>query len=221
MNTQKFSSTTTIPNVALATVAAPASIPPAPQSGVFVTAKASSARPALPCAAFWPGAAAETLRASQVLSVALDELDWLFENTDDECDPTCVQARAAIEGWLSELSPEQQQTIALHFDPTPWPEELPGCEDDSYALAVYQRWPTDTRAVRVQTLEQVVLRAQRRVELVEERGGPGALRRLARSSRWLFEDAARAYAAVRGRVASVVPAASSGFRASLDAEELD
>jgi hypothetical protein len=104
----------------------PSTIPPAPASGVFVIGRpATNPPPGLPCAEHWPGAdATATLRPSQVLGVAGDEIDWLYENTDDETDPECIRARATIESWLGELSFEHQLTIALHHDATPWPEEL-------------------------------------------------------------------------------------------------
>jgi hypothetical protein len=122
----------------------PATVPPGPVSGVFVIGRPATNRPpGLPCAEHWPGAdTTATLRPSQVMSVAVDEIDWLYEHTDDETDPECIRARATIESWLGELSFEHQLVIAQHHDPTPWPEELrgsrrgesprtPGHEEDS------------------------------------------------------------------------------------------
>jgi len=218
---------------ALEVVLAPSSIPPAPESGVVFTgsstpssaSSSSSSAPsaAVPCAAFWPGAAAaETLRPSQVLTVAADELDWLYENTDDETDPTCIQARAAIEGWLAELSPEHQFVIALQHAPTAWPEDLPACdEEDSYALVLHNVWPSGPRDLAYSTVEQQAARAHRRLEIGLERVGARALKANARRARWLFEDALRAYAEVRGRFPSVVPEASSGFSSSLSSSDFE
>jgi hypothetical protein len=215
---------------ALEVVLAPSSIPPAPQSGVVLTGSStpsssssptSSARSAaVPCAAFWPGAAAaETLRTSQVLTVAADELDWLYENTDDETDPSCIQARAAIEGWLSELSFEHQQVIALQHNPTAWPEDLlAGDDEDSYALVLHSAWPSGPRDRAYSTVDQQGTRARRRLEIGLERNGERGYRANVRNARWLFEDALRAYAEVRGCAASVVPEASRGFAASFDLE---
>ena len=137
---------------ALEVVLTPSSIPPAPESG------------------------AETLRPSQVLTVAAGELDWLYENTDDETDPICIQAQAAIEGWLAELSPRQRLAIALQHV---------------------------------------------RLEIGLEREGPRGLKAHARRARWLFEEALRAYAEVRGRLPSVVPEASSGFSSSLCSSDFE
>jgi hypothetical protein len=189
----------------------PSTIPPAPASGVILcparARSASSAPPAAPpCAAFWPRAeAAATLRASQVHAVAADEIDWLHEHTDDETDPACVLARAAIEAWLRELSPEHRLAIALHHDPLPWPDDLPGHEEDSYALVSHLVWPTTNRDLKSSTPEQLARRA-RRVAIAIERDGAQALRTLIRRARWAFADAVRAYAEVRGRAPSAVPA---------------
>jgi hypothetical protein len=117
---------------------APATIPPAPVSGVFVVGRPTTKTPPRPpCAALWlGGAAAETLHPSQILDVAADELDWLFEHTDDETDPAVVHARAAIESWLSELSDTHRAVVTAQHSPVAWPEELPGHEDDSFSLVL-------------------------------------------------------------------------------------
>ena len=209
----------------------PSKIPPAPASGVTLraaVARTDSPHPssALPCAAFWPsGEAAARLRLSQVLSAAADEIDWLYENTDDETDPECVQARATIEAWLGELSFEHQLTIALHHDPTPWPEELrgsrrgepprtPGHEEDSFALILHALCPSTARDFQCYSPRQLELRARRRLELWIECKGARVIDRVIRRARWQFEEAVRAYAEVRGRVPSVVPQASAAFRAT-------
>lgn len=195
-------------------------IPPAPASGVTLraaVARTDSPHPssALPCAAFWPRAdAGATLRPSQVLSAAVDEIDWLYENTDDETDPECVQARATIEAWLGELSFEHQLTIALHHDATPWPEELPGHEEDSFALILHALCPSTARDFECYSPRQLELRARRRLELWIECKGPRVIEHVIRRARWQFEEAVRAYAQVRGRVPSVVPRASAAFRAT-------
>jgi hypothetical protein len=209
----------------------PSTIPPGPASGVTLRAavtRTDSSNPSsvLPCAAFWPRAeAGATLRTSQVLSVAADEVDWLYEHTDDETAPECVQARATIEAWLGELSFEHQLTIALHHDPMPWPEALRGSrrgkpprtpehEEDSFALVLYALCPSTERDVRCDTPEQLALRARRRLELWIECKGPRVIDHVVRRARWQFEEAVRAYAEVRGRVPSVVPQASAAFRAT-------
>jgi hypothetical protein len=210
----------------------PSTIPPAPTSGVKLRAAiagtTSNPSTALPCATYWAGGAAAavtmrlgpqaqtTLRPSQVLSVAADELDWLFEHTDDEADAVVVQARASIEAWMSELSDAHQAAIAAQHCPLAWPEELPGHEEDSFALVLWLLCPSDRRALRANTAEQLELRARRRLEIALEREGAGAIRALIRRARWLYEEAVRAYAEVRGRVPSVIPAGSTGFASSLD-----
>ncbi len=161
------------------------------------------------------------LRASQVAAVAADEIDWLYENTDDETDPVCVQARSTIEASLRELSPEHQLAIGLHHDPTPWPEKLPGHEEDSFALVLHLLRPSTERDLRSSTPHQLALRARRRLEITLEREGTRALHVLIRRARWLFSDALRAYAEVRGRVASVVPETSSSFASSFDLDTLN
>jgi hypothetical protein len=149
-----------------------------------------------------------------VLSAAADEVDWLYENTDDETDPECVQARATIEAWLSELSFEHRLTIALHHDATPWPEELPGHEEDSFALILHALCPSTARDFECYGSRQLELRARRRLELWIECKGPRVIDHVIRRARWQFEEAVRAYAEVRGRVPSVVPQASAAFRAT-------
>jgi hypothetical protein len=211
---------------ALEVVVAPSSIPPAPQSGVVFSepSSSSSAAPTTltpPCAAFWPGAAAAaTLHTSQVLAAAVDEIDWLYENTDDETDPTCIQARAAIEGWLSEVSSDHQLAIAAHHDPLPWPEDLPGHEADSYALVLHLLRPSEDRDLLCYTPGQLQTRARRRLVLLVEHKGPRAVTPLIRRARWLFDEAVREYAKIRGRVPSVVPETSACFSSSLDVDAL-
>ncbi len=219
MQNMKFANT----EAALEVVVAPSSIPPTPQSGVVVSGPSSSPPSTpFPCAVFWPGpAAAATLHTSQVLSVAVDEIDWLYENTDDETDPTCVQARAAVEGWLAELSSDHQLAIAAHHDPLPWPEELPGHEEDSYALVLHMLRPSEARDLRCYTAGQLQTRARRRLELLVEDTGPRAVTPLIRRARWLFEEAVHEYAKVRGRVPSVVPETSASFSSSLDLDALN
>jgi hypothetical protein len=195
----------------------PSTIPPAPASGVFVVGRpVTKAPPGPPCASFWAGgAAAATLRPSQVLSAATDEIDWLYENTDDETDPECIRARATIESWLGELSFEDQLTIALHHDAMPWPAELPGHEEDSFALILQLLYPSSRRNRKCQYApRQLELRARRRLELWIECKGLRVIDHVIRRARWQFEDAVRAYAEVRGRVPSVVPQASAAFRAT-------
>jgi hypothetical protein len=195
----------------------PSTVPPGPVSGVFVIGRPATNRPpGLPCAEHWPGAdATATLRPSQVLGVAVDEIDWLYENTDDETDPECIRARATIESWLSELSFEHQLVIAQHHDAAPWPEELPGHEEDSFALVLQSLCPSSPRDLKCQyTPRQLELRARRRLELWIECKGPRVIDRVIRRARWQFEEAVRAYAEVRGRVPSVVPKASAAFRAT-------
>jgi hypothetical protein len=130
-----------------------------------------------------------------------------------------MQARAAIEGWLAELSDEQQRAIALHHSPEPWPDDLEGHDGDSVALAAEQRLPSEPVDL-LYSAEVLAWRARRRVSIAHEREGKAGLRRLVRRSRWLYEDAVRAYAAARGRVASVVPVESSAFRAVACEEEV-
>jgi hypothetical protein len=138
--------------------------------------------------------------------VASAQVDWLYENTDDETDPLCIQARAAIEGWLAELSPEHRLAIALQHDPTAWPEHLPAREEeDSYALVLHHVWPSGPRDLAYSTVQEQAARARRRLEIGLERQGPRGMKARARRARWLFEEALRAYAEVRGRLPSVVP----------------
>ena len=212
----------------------PSTIPPAPTSGVKLRAAiagtTSNPSTALPCATYWAGGAAAavtmrlgpqaqtTLRPSQVLSVAADELDWLFEHTDDEADAVVVQARASIEAWMSELSDAHQAAIAAQHCPLAWPEELPGHEDDSFSLVLCILCPKGPRDRRFYTAAQLELRARRSLEILVEEGGPGAVRPLIRRARWLYEEAVRAYAEVRGRVPSVIPAGSTGFASSFEGD---
>ena len=235
MNTQNTHSSVAALIDSQSAATQPSTIPPGPASGVTLRAaiaRTDSSKPssALPCAAFWPGAeAAATLRPSQVLSVAADEIDWLYENTDDDTDPECVQARATIEAWLSELSFEHRLAIALHHDPTPWPEELRGSrrgetpppprhEEDSFALILHALCPSTARDFEFYSPWQLERRARRRLELWIECKGPRVIDRVIRRARWLYEEAVRAYADVRGRVASVIPAGSTGFASAFEGD---
>jgi hypothetical protein len=199
---------------------APATIPPAPASGVFVVGRPTTKTPPRPpCAAFWlGGAAAETLHPSQILDVAADELDWVFEHTDDETDPAVVHARAAIESWLSGLSDTHRAAVTAHHSPVAWPEELPGHEDDSFSLVLCILCPKGPRDRRFYTAAQLELRARRSLEILVDEEGPGAVRPLIRRARWLYEEAVRAYAEVRGRVPSVIPAGSTAFASSFEGD---
>ena len=197
-------------------------IPPAPASGVFVTRTATKGAPsapssAPPCAALWlGGAAAETLHPSQVLGVALDEIDWVHEHTDDETDPAVIQARASVEGWLSELSDVQHAAITAHHSPVAWPEGFGEHEDDSFALILCLLCSKSDRSRRFYTPGQLELRARRSFAITVEEKGQAGVRRLIRQARWLYEDAVRAYAEVRGRVPTVIPTGSTGFASSVD-----
>ena len=126
-------------------------------SGVFVVGRPTAKTPpGPPCAALWlGGAAAETLHPSQILDVAADELDWIFEHTDDETDPAVVHARAAIESWLSELADTHWAVITAQHSPVAWPEELPGHEDDSFSLVLCILCPKGPRDRRFYTAAQL------------------------------------------------------------------
>jgi hypothetical protein len=171
-----------------------------------------------------PAERPELLRASQVASVAPDEIDWLYENTDGETDPVCVHARSTIEAWFRELSPEHQFAIALHHDPLPWPEELAGHEEDSFALVLHLLWPSMARDVRCSTPDQLARRAHRAAEQIANEQlcaavferGPRALRHLTRRAEWDFATALQAYAKTRGRAPSVL---AGLVRASSASEE--
>jgi hypothetical protein len=197
-------------------------VPPAPASGVFASRRKTKKAPpaptsAPPCAALWlGGTAAETLHPSQVLGVAADELDWVHEHTDDESDPAVIQARAAVEGWLSELSDVHQAAIIAQHCPVAWPEGFAGHEDDSFALVLCLLCSKSDRSRRFYTPGQLELRARRSLAIVVEEKGQAGVRRLIRQARWLYEDAVRAYAEVRGRVPSVIPTGSTGFASSVD-----
>jgi hypothetical protein len=213
----------TKPEAILHVASTPSTIPPAPVSGVILARTSPRTDPpqrfsAFPRAAFWPGVVAATLRPSQVLTAAAEEIGWLYGNTHDETDPACIQARATIEAWLGEVSFEHQRTLALHHDPTPWPEELPGHEEDSFALILHALWPSTRRDFECYSPRQLELRARRRLELSIEREGPRVVDHLIRRARWQFEEAVRAYAEVRGRVPSVIPAGSAGFASAFEGD---
>jgi hypothetical protein len=188
----------------------PSSIPPAPASGVDVR-RHGEASPIAPSsstadrgARFTPDARPAPLRASQVLSIAAEEIEWAHTTT--ETDAASLAARATIESWLELLSDADREVLELRYDPEPWPYWL---SDD---------WQSGFKLVR----RMVTLRTHRppfqtrfaeeadgaetgQIELAIERHGARVMRDIERRADRDFTAALRAYAHARGRVASVLP----------------
>jgi hypothetical protein len=146
---------------------------------------------------------AEQLRASQLVNVASEELAWFF--LSDETDPAAVTARAMIESWIAMLNTTEQRALALRFDPEPWSEDLQeeGL-DGGYVLAVSVasagRWYAYSRP------HQVAHRpASDYLETTVRARGVSAIRGIVQRAEWDYANAVRAYGAVRGRCASVLP----------------
>jgi hypothetical protein len=200
----------------------PSSIPPAPQSGVILcetSARSASSAPSAspPCAEFWPRAeTGATLRASQVDAVAAEEIEFFFTNDSD--DDASIQARAVIASWIAELAPGDKETLALYYEPEPWPQSIldEGFDYSSgYALVLSRASAFDWRSNRRRHFAAEQIANEQLRAAVFERG-PRALRHLTRRAEWDFATAVRAYAKTRGRAPSVL--AGQG-RASSASEE--
>jgi hypothetical protein len=158
--------------------------------------------------------AAATLRTSQVLSVAAEEIEFFFTNDSD--DSASVQARAVIASWIAELAPRDLEALSLYYEPEPWPESIrvEGLDYSSgYALVLsrasaYAWRPNRRRQFAAERIASEQLRAA-----VLERG-PRALRHLTRRAEWDFATALRAYAKSRGRAPSVLAGLDSASSAS-------
>lgn len=143
-----------------------------------------------------------SLRASQVDSVAVDEIAWFFTSTDT--DSASAEARALIESWLGTLEPADQQALALRYDPLPCPPSLEDEWHEGFALALSlasaARWrPVGLPCPAVERL------ASEQLEDAVRRHGPGVLRGIQRRADWAFATATRAYAKARGRAPSALP----------------
>ena len=143
------------------------------------------------------------IRASQVENVAAEELEWFFTTPDD--DGAAFAARATIQAWLSALPIEQQRSIALRFDRTPWPEafEVSGVES-GYALAIslvtLATWTPHSKPHH-----EAHRPATDHLEHALRQHGVSVMKRVGRTATWEFTTALRAYANARGRTPSVIP----------------
>jgi hypothetical protein len=157
---------------------------------------------------------ADELRASQLFSVAAAEIQWFFTSTDTE--GPALQARAIIEGWLNALDSSARRTLALRFDPTPWPERMQAEGLDSgYALVVslVSTAPWHAESGPHQKLHR---RASDQLEAAVRQRGISVMRGVSRRADWDFADAVRAYAKARGRVPSVLGRVIDAMAASND-----
>ena len=111
-----------------------------------------------------------------------------------------------IASWIARLAPDDQQALALYYEPEPWPESIleEGLDfANGYALvlsrasaAVWRRNGRRRYAAEQTSNEQL------RAAVLER--GPRALRHLTRRAEWDFAAALRAYAKTRGRAPSVL-----------------
>jgi hypothetical protein len=194
---------------AAAVTPSPSSIPPAPQSGVLLCgtpARSNSSTPSVArCATSWPRTEeVPLLRASQVDSVAAEEIEFFF--TSDADHDACVQARAVIASWIAELAHRDKEALALYYEPEPWPESILNERLDyssGYALVLSRASASTWRPHRRRhfAAEQIA-NEQLRAAVFE--CGPRALRHLTRRAEWDFATALRAYAKTRGRAPSVL-----------------
>jgi hypothetical protein len=145
----------------------------------------------------------DELRASQLVSVAAEEIEWFFTSTDT--DGPALQARAIIEGWFCTLGSAEQRALALRFDPTPWPAALQaeGLES-GYALALTL---VSTTPWRPESRPHCGphRRASEHLEAAVRERGISVMRAISRRADWDFASAVRAYAKARGRAPSVLP----------------
>jgi hypothetical protein len=158
------------------------------------------------------------LRASQVEHVAAQEIEFFFATNahgDDKRDGA-LQARATIASWISELDIRDQEALALYYEPEPWPESIldEGFDYETGYALVLSRSATSWRphGRRRYGAEQA---ANEQLCAAVRKHGPSALRYLTRRAEWDFAAALRAYAKVRGRAPSAVPASRPQELASL------
>jgi hypothetical protein len=144
------------------------------------------------------------LRASEVDHVAAGEIAFFF--TGDSDDDASVRARAVIGSWIAELAPDDQEALALTYEPEPWPASIleEGLDYTSgYALVLSRasaslRRRNGRRSVAAERTANQQLCAAVLVH------GPRVLRHLTRRAEWDFATALRAYAKTRGRAPSVL-----------------
>jgi hypothetical protein len=146
------------------------------------------------------------LRPSQVHHVAAQEIEFFFTTDPDAEDADGALAHAVIASWMAELTPCDQEALALYYEPEPWPESIldEGLDYTSgYALVLSRAsasvWRRNGR--RSYTAEQTA-NQQLRAAVLER--GPRALRHLTRRAEWDYATALRAYAKARGRAPSVL-----------------
>jgi hypothetical protein len=143
----------------------------------------------------------DALRASQVDSVAVDEIAWLFTCSDD--DVASVAARAVIDARLATLDPADQQALALRYDPLPCPPSLKDEWHEGFALALSLASAARWRPVGLPCPAVERLASEQLADAVR-RHGPGVLRGIRRRADWAFATAMRAYAKARGRAPSAL-----------------
>ena len=190
----------------------PSSIPRPPASGVNLRRKEvpspwdlPGARPAL--TVFTPPCAPARLRASQVRSVAAQELAWF--GTSTKRDAASVAARAQIACWLEELTPAEREVLELGHNSEPWPRWLR--EDPANSFALVRGMVSTRRKPRVRTpyVEECEQRETEQLERAALRYGARVLHGVEKRADRDFASAVRAYARARGRVLSVLPEGGS------------
>jgi hypothetical protein len=182
-----------------------------------------------------PPAANETallpspLRASQVRSVAEEELAFFFTSTadndawgDDDDDDTwtededdSVRARQVIGSWIATLSDRDQDALSLYFDPKPWPASIKREEiacSGGYALLLALASPYSGRWRNGPHRQAHLWEISVQLEAAVQKHGPVVLRHLARQSEWSFATALRAYVHARGRAPSVLGPSGLGHK---------
>ncbi len=150
---------------------------------------------------------AEELRASRIVPVATEELGWFFTSTDT--DGPALHARATIEGWLGALDSAARRTLALRFDPTPWPEPMQaeGLES-GYALVV-SLVSTETWYAGSGLHHERHRSASDQLEAAVRERGLAVMRGIRRRADWDFANAVRAYTKARGRAPSALAQVAS------------
>jgi hypothetical protein len=180
-----------------------------------------------------PPAANETallpspLRASQVRSVAEEELAFFFTskvdndawNDDDdtwtEDEDDSVRARQVIGDWIATLSDRDQDALSLYFDREPWPASVKREEiacSGGYALLLALASPYDRRWSNGPHRHAHLREISVQLEAAVQKHGPVVLRHLARQSEWSFTTALRAYIHARGRAPSVLGPQGPGHK---------
>jgi hypothetical protein len=150
----------------------------------------------------------ENVRASQLMTIAAQEVAWFYTSYDSS--PEAQRARAMIEYWLGGLDPRERRSLALRYDVSPWPDDLEDAGLESGFAFTVNLVSTASWHAKSGPRTASHRRAGEQISALVREKGVGAIRAITRRAEWDFDDAVRAYASARGRA----PSALSSLRRS-------